>query len=81
MYKVTVLTPGKYNNVSLGARYCITKKAVKNLVSLFLETECEIEVEQFIYIGDGIFCWSNILIDEKLENWICDEIAKTFGYN
>lgn len=78
MYKVTVKTSGEYNNVVIGSRYCFTKKAVKKLVRLFLDVKYELEVEQFVYIGDGVFLWTDCLTNEKLDTWISDEIYKTF---
>ena len=58
MYKVNVLTSGKYCNVDTGARYVLGKKQTIKLCKLFLENECEIEIFKFIRCTHTIFCWS-----------------------
>ena len=62
MYKINVLTSGKYHNVAIGSRYCFTKRTAKSIIKCFLETECKISVEKFRKCGD-CFMWSN---DHKL---------------
>jgi hypothetical protein len=58
MYKVTVNTSGKYHNVALGARYCLTRKSAINLANFFLEVECDITIEKFIHCHN-CFAWSD----------------------
>ena len=72
MYKVTVKSRGKYNNIVLGARYCFTKRSVIELAVMFARVECEFDVEKFIRIHGDIFTWSNSEVNEK----ILDKIYK-----
>ena len=60
MYRVVVNSKGKHNNVALGARYCFTKRIAIELATLFESEECDCVAEKFVYIGDGVFCWSEI---------------------
>lgn len=69
MYRVTVLTSGKYDNVALGARYCFTKRSARDLIDNFLEVNCEIEVEKFIRLCDDVFCWSDRADDKVLKHY------------
>ena len=55
MYRVVVKSRGKYNNVVLGARYCLTKRSVINLAVSLESLECEFDVEKFIRIHGDIF--------------------------
>lgn len=59
MYKITVITDGRYHNVMLGARYCFGKAKAKKLAEFFLEEECEVTVEKFIR-SSSCYCWSDI---------------------
>lgn len=69
MYKVTVNTSGKYDNVVLGARYCFTRKTAIRLANLFFETDCGVTIAKFVHLGYS-FVWSDgrdvtkIVIDE-----------------
>ena len=65
MYRVVVISRGKYNNVTLGARYCLTKRTVIDLAVTFELRECEYDIEKFVRINKDIFCWSDA-IDEKI---------------
>ena len=65
MYRVVVKSRGKYNNVTLGARYCLTKRTVIDLAVSFELEECEYDIEKFVRICGGIFCWSDG-IDERI---------------
>ena len=58
MYRVVVESRGKYNNVVLGARYCLTKRSIVHLAANFMALECECRVEKFVRIHRDIFCWS-----------------------
>lgn len=67
MYRVTVLTDGKYHNVILGPRYCFTRKHAKDLVKLFVDSECDVQVYKFIrvqaspwlFFWRDTYCWSD----------------------
>lgn len=65
MYRVVVKSRGKYNNVTLGARYCLTKRTAINLAVSFELVECEYDIEKFVRITGDIFAWSDG-IDEKI---------------
>ena len=73
MYKVTIKSRGKYNNVVPGVRYCFTKRSVIELAVMFARVECEFDVEKFIRIHGDIFTWSNSGVSEKI--WV--KIYKT----
>lgn len=65
MYRVNVLDGGRYNNVKTGYRYILTKRNVKKFLKLVVKWHCDFEVEQFIYIKDGVFTWSDICYEDK----------------
>lgn len=65
MYRVVVKSRGKDNNVTLGARYCLTKRSVIGLAVTFESCECEYDIEKFVRIHGDIFGWSDA-IDEKI---------------
>lgn len=65
MYKVIVNSSGKYNNVALGARYCLTRKIAIRLANLFLGDNCDITIERFIRCGDA-FVWSDAWEETKI---------------
>ena len=65
MYRVIVKSSGKYGNVALGVRYCLTKHTAINLAVMFDDVECEYEVEKFIRLNEDIFCWSQGEVNEK----------------
>ena len=73
MYRVVVKSRGKYNNIVLGARYCLTKRSVIDLAVMFALVECEFDVEKFIRIQGDVFAWSDSGVSEKI--W--DKIYKT----
>lgn len=58
MYKVIVKSTGKYNNVALGARYCLTKRSANKLAKTFASCECIFEVYKLVRSHDDIFYWS-----------------------
>ena len=64
MYKVTVKSRGKYNNVVLGARYCFTKRSAIDLAVTFANVECEFDVEKLTRLNKYIFCWSDSKVSE-----------------
>ena len=65
MYRVVVKSRGKYNNVTLGARYCFTKRSTINLAVTFESFECGYEIEKLVRLHGDIFSWSNA-VDEKI---------------
>jgi hypothetical protein len=66
MYRITITTPGKYNNISLGARYCFTKKDARKLAKLFFEGGANMTVEKFIHITGTVFCWSDSEVEDNI---------------
>lgn len=74
MYKITVKSYGKYNNVRLGARYCFCKKTAKELIVLFLESKCDITVEKLIRVTSDIFVWSDCEESDKVLNFYADTL-------
>lgn len=85
MYKVIVNTPGKYDNVVLGARYCLTRKSAIKLANLFLGDDCDITIAKFIRCGDA-FVWSDaweetkIIIDENDDGDFTARKAKKYDF-
>ena len=76
MYRVVVKSSGKYNNVMLGARYCLTKRSIVSLASQFMEVECECKVEKFVRLHRDIFCWSDVEVGSDVWERIYDALAK-----
>lgn len=65
MYRITVNTPGKYYNVSVGTRYCLTRKTAIRLANLYFGSDCDITIEKFVRCG-SMFCWSDLIICTKI---------------
>ena len=59
MYRINVITTGKYHNFTTGIRYAITKRSAEKFIELALNEECQIKVEKFTYCSEGIFAWSD----------------------
>ena len=76
MYRVVVKSRGKYNNATLGARYCLTKRSIVSLASNFMSTECECSVEKFVRLYRDIFCWSDVEVGSDVWDRIYDALAK-----
>ena len=74
MYRVVVKSRGKYNNIVLGARYCLTKHSAIELAVMFAREECEFEVEKFIRIHSDVFAWCNYGVSEKIWNKIYESL-------
>lgn len=69
MYRVKVLSTGKYNNVCLGNRYCLFRKSAIELANLFTSSECTIKVEKLVH-NDDVFFWSDCECETKIgERW------------
>ena len=56
MYRINVLDGGKYNNVTIGYCYVLTKRQAKNFLKEVVKWGCDFEIEKFIYLHGGIFC-------------------------
>ena len=66
MYRVVVKSRGKYNNATLGARYCFMKRSVISLAITFTILECEFEVEKLVRLHSDIFSWSSADVSKKI---------------
>ena len=64
MYRVTVKSRGKYDNATMGTRYCLTKRSAIRLTALFAESECDMSVEKWTRMHRDTFCWSEHEISE-----------------
>lgn len=72
MYKITVKTSGKYHNVVLGARYCLSKKEAISFAKLLLETDADFTIEKFVRLTGLMFAWSSSELSDKM-------ISKIYG--
>lgn len=68
MYKITILTSGKYHNVVKGARYCFFRVHAQKFINSLVENECEFELQKFVHCADGVFAWTEIF--EELEKML-----------
>ena len=57
MYRVCVLTSGKYDNAVIGNRYCFSRKSALELANLFNAVSCALKIEKLVRVG-GTFFWS-----------------------
>lgn len=57
MYRVCVLTSGKYHNVVKGNRYCLSRKMALDLANLFKGSLCDVEIARLVY-SQGVFYWT-----------------------
>lgn len=76
MYRVVVKNSGKYNNATLGARYCFTKRSVVDLAAHFMSVECECRVEKFVRLYRDIFAWSDVEVGSDVWDRIYNAIAE-----
>lgn len=60
MYKIKVLTAGKYQNVVTGNRYCFSFRTVKEFCKSLALVEAMYEVTKFTRCGGDMFCFSEI---------------------
>lgn len=73
MYRIKVLSDGKYHNVMTGNRYCFFKKSAIDLANLFGKSNCDIVIEKLAHLGD-VFFWSDGLEETKIcEDWVKNE--------
>ena len=75
MYRIIIKSSGKYNNARPGERYCFTKKSAIHLIQIFLDHECEIEVEKFVRLHGDVFCWTDYDEDDKVFDYYCNRLA------
>ena len=68
MYRIKILSTGKYHNWNLGNRYALFKKPIKEILKLALNDECEFKIEKFIHISGGVFCWIDIFDDKAFDD-------------
>lgn len=59
MYRIYVLTNGKYHNVECGPRYCFTKRSAKKMIDIFMDSGCEILIHKLIRIHRDVFYFSD----------------------
>jgi hypothetical protein len=59
MYKVEILSTGKYDNTVTGTRYCLTKKSAIEMVALCEKWECDFSVSKFIRLAGLVYSWSS----------------------
>lgn len=76
MYRVVAKSRGKYNNVAMGARYCVTQRSAVKLAALFQASECDYAVEKFTRLHGDIFAWSESEISEKFWEKMWDIVEK-----
>lgn len=76
MYKVTVKSRGKYNNVIMGARYCLTKRSAVRLTAMFIKNECYVAVEKWTRMHGDVFCWSESEIGKNFWDKVKSKICK-----
>lgn len=74
MYRINVLTHGKYNNVELGYRYCFRKKSAIELIDTFMDTGSEITVEKFIRLHGDVFGWNDNLENDNVFDHYFDRL-------
>lgn len=55
MYIITVLTSGKYHNVTLGHRVVFTRFGLKHLTNNFYESDCSFTVEKTFKLYNLVF--------------------------
>lgn len=70
MYKIEVLSKGKYNNAELGARYTFFKRKAIDFIKFLKEEECDFEVTKFTRLHFGFYAWSRYHAYEKLEKYL-----------
>ena len=74
MYRINVLTRGKYSNVKRGYRYCFRKKSAIDLINTFMNAGSEITVEKLIRLHRDVFCWNDDLEDDKVFDHYFDRL-------
>lgn len=74
MYRINIKSSGKYNNVTLGYRYCFRKKTAKNLINLFSECEAEFTIEKFVRLTADVFCWTDDDEGDKVFTYYFDKM-------
>ncbi len=59
MYRIILEEQGKYNNIVGDTRYTFTKRSAKKLINEWLADGCELRVEIFAHLANGVFAWSD----------------------
>lgn len=76
MYKITIQSTGKYDNVTLGRRYILTTKDAVNFVATLFKYECDFSISKFTRLHKGFYCWSSEISD-KFWNKLQKRLDKT----
>lgn len=76
MYRVTVKSRGKYGNVTMGARYSLTKRSAIRLTALFVGDECDLTVEKWTRMHGDTFCWSESEVNEVFWDKVYEIVEK-----
>jgi hypothetical protein len=63
MYRIKVMSSGKYHNCAMGYHYCFRKKTAKHLIDLFSENKADFTVEKLVRLTADVFSWTDY--DEK----------------
>lgn len=74
MYRINVLTDGKYHNVRDGFRYCFRKKSAIELIDVFMDAGSKITVEKLIRIQGDVFCWDDDSENDKVFDHYFDRL-------
>ena len=61
MYRIKVLTRGTNDNVEVGERYTFFTSETVRMITLFMESGCDLEVSKFTRICFGVYCWSSCM--------------------
>ena len=77
MYRVIIKSSGKYHNVMMGTRYCLTKRSAINLAVTLDSVECDYSVEKFVRLYEDVFCWSEGEVEEKFWDKVEKKLDKT----
>lgn len=55
MYRIKVLSSGKYHNVVGGNRYFFFRKSAVEFANDLAERECDFKIEKLVHVGDCFF--------------------------
>lgn len=76
MYRIKVLSNGKYHNVEMGNHYYLFRKSAVRSANMYGESECDIVIEKLIHVGDDFF-WSDVPEETK----ICQDDTDIISYH
>lgn len=77
MYKVIIKDSGKYHNVMIGERYCLTKRTAIKLAVMLESVECDYRVAKLVRLYEDVFCWSEGEVEEKFWDKVEKKLDKT----